>query len=144
MTERGVVVVEDDGVQDALAVRREVFVDEQGVPESRELDGRDDTAVHFVAYDDGDPIGAARLRTLDDETGKVERVAVRRPHRGDGWGRAIMAAVEAEAQDRGLTRLVLHAQTDVEGFYAELDYRTVGEEFEDAGIPHVEMEKGLE
>ena len=50
---------------DAVAVRRAVFVDEQGVPERLELDGRDDEATHFVAYDGGRPVGVARLRAHD-------------------------------------------------------------------------------
>ncbi len=127
----------------ALRVRHAVFVDEQGVDESLEYDGNDADAVHFLAVDDGTAIGAARLRTVDDETGKVERVAVRDSHRGSGWGRKLMASVEDEARRRGLSTLVLHAQTPVEEFYQQLGYRTVSDEFEEAGIPHVEMTKRL-
>jgi predicted GNAT family N-acyltransferase len=144
MTAQGVRVVETDAERaDALAVRHAVFVDGQGVPEARERDGRDDAAVHFVAYDDDTAIGAARLREVESGTGKVERVAVREARRGEGWGRRIMAAVEDTARERGLDTLVLHAQTHVEAFYAARGYETVSGEFEDAGIPHVEMEKRL-
>lgn len=128
---------------DAFAVRHAVFVEGQGVPEQRERDGNDDDAIHFVASEDGETVGTARLREYDAGTGKVERVAVVQSRRGEGWGRRIMDAVEREASERGFTELVLHAQTDVEGFYHRLGYRTVSDEFEDAGIPHVEMEKEL-
>ena len=128
----------------ALRVRHAVFVEEQGVDESLEYDGKDDNAVHFLASEEGTAIGAARLRTDDDETGKVERVAVRDSHRGSGWGRKLMVSIEDEARRQGLSTLVLHAQTSVEGFYHQLDYRTVSDEFEEAGIPHVEMEKRLD
>ncbi|MFD1587133.1 GNAT family N-acetyltransferase [Halorientalis brevis] len=127
----------------AFRVRHAVFVEEQGVDESLEYDGKDDDAVHFLASEEGTAIGAARLRELDDETGKVERVAVREAHRGNGWGRDLVTAVEAEARRRGLSTLVLHAQTAVESFYHRLGYRTVSEEFEEAGIAHVEMTKRL-
>jgi predicted GNAT family N-acyltransferase len=50
-----------------------------------------------------------------------------------------MDAVEERARRAGFETLVLHAQTPVEGFYADRGYRPVGEEFEEAGIPHVEM-----
>ncbi|MFB6164834.1 MAG: GNAT family N-acetyltransferase [Haloarculaceae archaeon] len=145
MPSEGVHLVTDASERaDAIAVRRAVFVDEQGVPESVELDGNDDDATHFVAYDaDGEPVGAARLRTIDDDTGKVERVAVLAEHRGEGWGRRLLTAVEATARYRGLADLVLHSQTHVEEFYRELGYETVGEEFEEAGIPHVEMRTRL-
>jgi predicted GNAT family N-acyltransferase len=129
---------------DALAVRRAVFVDEQGVPEEVEVDGRDDEAILFVAYDaDSRPVGAARVRKLDDETGKVERVAVVRDRRGEGLGRALMSKLEATASDRGLERLVMHAQTSVEEFYHRLGYETTSDVFEEAGIDHVEMEASL-
>ena len=54
-----------------------------------------------------------------------------------------MDALEAEARERGFESLVLHAQTPVEGFYAERGYQSVGEEFEEAGIPHIEMSREL-
>lgn len=145
MIESGVVVADTDRERaDALAVRHTVFVEGQGIDEDRELDGLDDESVHVVAYDDGDPIGAARLREPEAGTGKVERVAVREERRGEGWGRRVMETVHTEARDRGFTRLVLHAQTEVEAFYRRLGYRTVSDEFEEAGIPHVEMVRDLD
>ena len=126
---------------DALAVRRAVFIDEQRVPEHLELDGRDDDAMQFVAYADGEPVGAARLREYDESTGKVERVAVVEKRRGTGLGRELMAKVEATATDEGFDRLVLHAQVPVVGFYERLGYDVTSEVFEDAGIPHREMRK---
>jgi predicted GNAT family N-acyltransferase len=139
----------EDGRADALAVRREVFIEEQGVPEDLEVDGRDDEAVHFVACDDGDPVGAARLRGKSGDsvsnasTGKVERVAVVADRRGEGLGRQIMAELETTAAEEGIETLVLHAQLHVEGFYRELDYETTSDVFEEAGIDHVEMRKEL-
>lgn len=128
---------------DALGVRRRVFIKEQDVPEEIEMDDHDDEAIHFVAYDGGEPVGTARLRELDADTGKVERVAVVRPRRGEGWGRRLMARLEASAGERGLSKLTMHAQTHVEEFYRRLGYETVSDVFEQAGIPHVEMEKEL-
>lgn len=134
----------DDELADALAVRREVFIEEQGVPEHRELDGEDDGATHFVAYDDdGEPVGAARLREYDPTTGKVERVAVVEPRREEGLGVELMDAVESAAAEAGYDEIVLHAQVPVVGFYERLDYEVTSEEFEDAGIPHREMRKRL-
>jgi predicted GNAT family N-acyltransferase len=136
-------VSSDAELEDALAVRREVFIEEQGVPEHRELDGKDDAATHFVGYDDGEAVGAARLREYDDGTGKVERLAVFEPRRGEGFGAELMAAVEATAAAEGYDEVVLHAQVPVVGFYERLDYEVTGGEFEDAGIPHREMRKRL-
>jgi predicted GNAT family N-acyltransferase len=134
----------DEEMADALAVRREVFIEEQGVPEDLEIDGKDEESVHFVAYDEADePVGAARLREYDDSTAKVERVAVVEDERETGLGREIMAAVEATARAEGYDSVLLHAQTPVVGFYKGLGYQITSEEFEEAGIPHHEMRKPM-
>jgi predicted GNAT family N-acyltransferase len=140
---RVVVVETDEQYEDALDVRRAVFVAEQGVPEEMEVDDHEDEATHFVAYDeDGEPIGAARLREYGPGVGKVERVAVLQSRRGEGVGAALMDAVEREARGR-FDDLYLHAQLPVEGFYAERGYEREGDEFEEAGIPHVAMRLSL-
>lgn len=129
---------------DAHAVREAVFVEEQGVPAELELDGLDERASQFVAYDpEGRPVGTARLRTPTEDRGKPERIAVRDSHRGEGLGRRLMAAVERAAREQGCDRLVLHAQTTVEAFYRRLGYETTSDVFEEAGMAHVEMEKQL-
>lgn len=136
------VVRTDEQYDDALDVRYAVFVDEQDVPENLEVDEHEDESIHFVAYREADPVGAARLREKGDDA-KVERVAVLREHRGEGYGERIMCEVEAVAAARGYDRVTLHAQTHAAPFYDRLDYERVGEEFEEAGIPHVTMEKAL-
>ncbi|MCU4799411.1 GNAT family N-acetyltransferase [Halobacteria archaeon HArc-gm2] len=145
MTDTSIEIAADDESRDqAIAVREEVFVEGQGVPPERERDGHDEEATHLLGRQDDTPIGTARLRRIDDDTAKVERVAVREPYRGVGWGRRLVNRVEAVAGERGVETLVLHSQTAVEGFYQRLGYHTTSDVFEDAGIPHVEMEKSLE
>lgn len=135
-----------DGVlEDAFEVRRAVFIDEQDVPEEIEMDGKDEDAVHFIIYD-GEaekPVGTARLCPPTDGVAKPERVAVLEQYRGYGIGRKLMSLIEAEARSQGCERAALHAQTHVVDFYDDLGYEVVSEEFEEAGIPHVEMEKEL-
>ncbi|MFC7250686.1 GNAT family N-acetyltransferase [Halomicroarcula sp. GCM10025324] len=128
----------------AREVRQAVFVDEQGVPESEEMDGKDEVATHFVITHDETPVATARTRFIDDATVKVERVAVLDSHRGEGLGKRVMAAAERAAREAGATTALLHGQRHVESFYTGLGYETVGEEFEEAGIPHVEMVKPLD
>ncbi|QSW97775.1 GNAT family N-acetyltransferase [Haloterrigena alkaliphila] len=134
----------EDERADAFAVRRTVFVEEQGVDEDLEYDEHDETATHFVATDGDDPIGAARLREYEDGVGKVERVAVLESRREEGVGRELMVAVENRARETGLEALKLHSQTRAADFYRRLGYERRGEEFTEAGIPHVEMRKSLE
>lgn len=147
-TRTGVFVVRTEAErEDAFAVRYDVFVDEQGVDEELEWDEHDEPdaeATHLVAYDDGIVVGAARFRPYDEATAKVERVVVAENRRGEGWGERVMEVAEGEARAAGFSRVKLHAQIRVREFYESLGYRAVGEEFEDAGIPHVEMRKSLE
>jgi predicted GNAT family N-acyltransferase len=130
--------------EEALGIRYEVFVDEQGVPVDREKDEYDEDAIHFVAYDSTQPVGVARLREYDDNVGKVERVAVRDEYRGEGWGRRIMATIETTALEEGFAGLRLDSQTDVIGFYERLGYDVVSKPFIDAGIRHRTMLKRLD
>ncbi len=131
----------DDELADALAIRRTVFIEEQGVPVDRELDGKDDEALHLIGYLNTEAVATARLLEIDDSTGKVERVAVLPAYRGNGYGMAIMDAVETSAASCGYDELILHAQLDVVGFYEYLDYEVSSDVFTDAGIPHREMRK---
>lgn len=135
----------DGELADAFEIRREVFVDEQDVDEDIEYDGRDDESIHFVITDTETdiPAGTARLRTTGDGTGKPERVAVRQAYRDEGLGRRLMELIETEAREKGCERSLLHAQTHVIDFYRGLGYEVTSEEFEEAGISHVEMEKEL-
>jgi len=125
-----------------LALRLEVFVEEQRVPLDEEEDGLDPECLHFLAYADGQAVGTARLRFLDGAA-KAERVAVRASLRGSGVGRALMRALEAEAGRQGARTLRLNAQVSALPFYEALGYEASGPVFEDAGIPHRAMSRIL-
>lgn len=121
------------------ALRRKVFIEEQGVSEADEVDGLDDRAIHLLALVDGRPLGCARL-LVQGETGKVGRVCVLAEARGTGLGAALMrAAVEEFRKLPGVTRVKLGAQTHALGFYERLGFTAFGPEYMDAGIPHRDM-----
>jgi predicted GNAT family N-acyltransferase len=137
-----ITVKTDAQYQDALAVRQEVFVHEQHVPPELEIDEYEEPAVHFVAYDNGKPVGAGRYRKKGDAA-KVERICVLQARRGEHIGEAIMEAIEKEAYRAGFSTLILNAQSHAIGFYEKLGFEITSEEFEEAGIPHVEMRKTI-
>ncbi|MGL6209225.1 MAG: GNAT family N-acetyltransferase [Paracoccaceae bacterium] len=126
-----------------LALRRIVFIEEQGVSEADEQDDLDDQALHLLAQVDGQAAGTARL-LIEGDTVKVGRVCVLPAHRGSGLGAALMRAAVAEARRiRGITTVKLGAQTHALGFYENLGFTVYGPEFDDAGIPHREMKLTL-
>jgi predicted GNAT family N-acyltransferase len=126
---------------DALLVRRTVFIEEQHVPEEEEIDEFDQEATHFVLYDEGKPVGAGRFRIVDQGLGKIERICVLPQYRGRGAGKLIMEKIEQFAKEQGIPKVKLNAQTHAEPFYQKLGYETVSDVFMDAGIPHVTMVK---
>lgn len=128
--------------QIAFAVRKAVFVEEQGVPEAEELDDLDQTSEHFLLYDAAKPIGAGRFRSYEN-AGKFERICILSSYRGKGAGSFIMKEIEKFAEINGFKTLKLNAQTQALSFYEKLGYRITSEEFLDAGIPHRAMEKCL-
>jgi len=135
-------VVDWNEEQEALlAVRHEVFVLEQNVPEELELDGLDGQCVQALAEDaEGQPIGTARLMP----EGRIGRVAVLSSWRRCGVGAELMVKLEEEARQLAMPRLVLHAQTWTIPFYKSIGFDLVdGEEFYEAEIPHRIMEREL-
>jgi GNAT superfamily N-acetyltransferase len=66
----------------------------------------------FIARDGAEPVGCGGLRRLDDTTGEVKRLFVRRSARGRGAGRALMDAIEARAALLAMTRLRLDTSGD--------------------------------
>ncbi|MET7361474.1 GNAT family N-acetyltransferase [Streptomyces sp. NPDC005562] len=143
-----------DDLEACFAVRKDVFVAEQQVPEELEYDAYDAGAVHVLAVrEDGVPLGTGRLLTGaaaaaknggDAGVGALGRLAVTRAARGLGVGAALVRAIEDAARARGLTAVDLHAQTHALGFYERLGYEVYGPEFPDAGIPHRAMRKPLD
>jgi ElaA protein len=75
----------------AFAVRRAVFIEEQGVSEAGEFDGHDGVATHLLAELEGHVAGTLRWRPVDDgAVVKIERVAVLAEARGQRIGEAMM------------------------------------------------------
>jgi len=131
-----------DDLATCHALRRVVFIEEQGVPEPEEIDGRDGEAVHFLVWQGATAIGTARAFVTGDAV-KVGRVCVLREARGGGAGKALMEGILDWARQAGLRQMKLDAQTSVIPFYETLGFTASGPEFDDAGIPHRHMARAL-
>ena len=118
------------------AIRRAVFVVEQGVPEQLEWDGIDPHCAHLLArLPDGTPVATARIQG----DGRIGRMAVLAPWRRIGVGSALLRELIRIAAGWGLSCVQLNAQLHAVSFYAERGFCTEGEPFLDAGIPHQHM-----
>lgn len=67
-----------------------------------------------VAYLDDVAVGCGAVRRLDEATAELKRMYVDPSVRGQGIGRAIVEALEREAQLLGVTRVVLETGTRLE------------------------------
>lgn len=122
----------------AFALRKEVFVWEQKVPEEEELDSYDLTATHYVAVAEGDVVATLRLITQPEHM-KIGRVAVHQAWRGRGVARKLIEKAMADARAKGQERFYLTAQSDKLGLYEKLGFVAFGPEFMDGGMPHRAM-----
>lgn len=133
------IIAETRDIATCLALRRTVFIEEQGVSEADELDDLDQAATHLLATLDGRPVGCARLLT-DGGTGKIGRVCVLAEARGTGLGAALIRAAIAHFAAGGQVDVVkLGAQTHALAFYEKLGFSAYGPIYDDAGIPHRDM-----
>ncbi len=133
----------DADLKDAFEVRKSVFHIGQGIDEAVDFDGRDKDADQFVAYLGNTPVGTARVRYLEDGSGKVERVAVLEKYRGRDCGLQIMQHILGYLKKKGTNKVVLESQVYAASFYDKLGFTRAGNEFDEVGIPHIKMEKKL-
>lgn len=129
---------------DARPIRTKVFIEEQGIPAEMEWDEVDAGCVHAVAYNRlGMPLATGRLFEHVPGTAKIGRMAVLPSVRGSGIGRAVLEALMDSARARGEREVLLHAQTSAAPFYLRAGFQPRGPQFDEAGIAHVEMVRGL-
>lgn len=134
----------------ALAIREVVFIEEQHVPETVERDAEDAHAFHVLAIQGGHAVGTGRLvmlsKTPEGKSGawaQIGRMAVLSSARKAKVGSQILQALEDEARRRKVSGLLLHAQLIALEFYKKHGYQPVGAQFEEAGMPHLQMQKTL-
>ena len=120
-------------------IRTDVFLIEQAVPLRIEWDAFDATATHLLATVDGDAIGCARL--IDNRIG---RMAVQKNWRGFGVGRAILDFAMQTLSKNGEKIAILSSQTHAIGFYLQAGFIVTSAVYQDANIPHVDMQRILE
>ncbi|MGG1514816.1 GNAT family N-acetyltransferase [Paenibacillus oryzisoli] len=134
-------------LEQCFAVRMDVFVREQQVPEHLEMDEKDaspEACHHFLILNGQEPVAASRWYEYQPHMAKLQRVAVLKAYRGRSLGKQLILAMEQQAKELGCTSSILDAQCQAEGFYAQLGYQVISEEpFYDAGILHVRMKKVL-
>ncbi|BET96114.1 GNAT family N-acetyltransferase [Xenorhabdus taiwanensis] len=130
-------------IQQAFAIRKQVFTDEQGFDAEIDIDEYDDMALHVVVFDGEKPIGVLRAIPKDNNMLKVGRVAVLRHYRGQGVGRKVMEFIEDYGRKNNIEMIVLSAQCHAQPFYESLGYQTQGDIYLEEGAEHIFMTLNL-
>lgn len=128
--------------QEARDIREEVFIHEQGF--ENEYDGTDETALHFVLYDENG-CAAAVCRAFTDGGSEyhIGRLAVKKEYRGARLGAELLSLTEQYLSSLGAQSVALSAQTRVSGFYEKQGYHKCGGIYYDEFCPHILMKKSL-
>jgi putative N-acetyltransferase (TIGR04045 family) len=141
------VATEPAELSEHYALRRRVFVVEQGIFERDDRDGRDDDerTLHVVGIVDGHVGGAVRLYPLDarGELWKGDRLAVLREHRACHLGARLVRFAVATGGERGGRRMIAHIQLPNVRFFEHLGWRTDGPPAPFHGVEHRLMAIGL-
>jgi predicted GNAT family N-acyltransferase len=129
-----------DGEPLLRAIREAVFIREQGVPEELEWDELDETCRHALALSsNGNAIGCGRMAA----SGHIGRMAVLPEWREQKVGTAIMEAFLDYARVHDYKQVDVDAQTYAVPFYRTFGFVEQGEQFMDAGLPHIKMQLKL-
>ena len=128
-------------VYEILKARAKVFMFEQKIW-YLDMDNVDYTADHIFLEENGEV--AAYLRAFKGENdGEIHIGRVLSVQHNIGLGTKLMNKSLEYFLKNGVKSIVLNSQITAVRFYEKLGFNTVGEEFIEAGIPHIKMVKYL-
>ena len=121
-----------------LRLRVDVFVVEQECAYP-ELDGwdLDHSCVQHWLEVDGLPVGTLRTYVQDGED-HLGRVAVHPDHRGKGYAAALVTEALSALEGRPVE---IAAQSYLERWYEQFEFRRSGPDYVEDGIPHLPMRR---
>ncbi|WP_251208059.1 GNAT family N-acetyltransferase [Acetatifactor aquisgranensis] len=127
----------------AKKIRKKVFIEEQGF--QNEYDDTDNTAVHFVLFDENEmPVATCRVfRDAGKASYVLGRLAVLKEYRHKNIGSLLIREAEAYVRSAGGQSLVLHSQCQAADFYRKSGFTEYGDIEDEQGCPHIWMRKPL-
>lgn len=126
---------------DVLDLRYKVFVEEQKVDASIEMDGYDEKATHVAVYDGTQIAGCGRV-ICEKGFAKLGRIAVRKDMRKQGIGSTVVDELINIARQRRAREILVYSQLGAVPFYEKKGFRKIGDPFEESGLMHVKMVYG--
>ena len=126
-----------------VQLRTEILRKPLGMTFSAEELEKEKENIHIAAFEDDKMLGCCMLIRQEDKEIRLRQMAVLNNLQGKGIGKAILIFAENIARDLGYKEITMHARKTAVPFFEKLGYRIIGDEFQELGIPHVEMEKKL-
>jgi len=126
-----------------LQLRVNVFIVEQSCPYP-ELDGYDADTLHLEYIENDELLAYARILPpgIKYDRASIGRVIVNGKARGKGLAKQLMERSIANIEQRWPgEEIQLQAQTYLKEFYASFGFKEVSPEYDEDGIPHVDMVK---
>lgn len=131
-------------LRDSLALRSEVFGNEQNFKAWSCREDIDETALFVNVYHDGQTIGTCRMIPCEDKNQRlVGRIAVKQQFRKYGIGRLMLGKIEECARAEKVQALKVNAQKQALGFYEKLGFEVCGEEYCSEEVILVPVKKRL-
>ncbi len=128
----------------ALALRYAVLRKPLGLEFTDAELKKDEADTHVALIAEQEEVKACLTLTFDSPGSvKVRQVAVSEKEQGKGLGRKLSVAAEQYVLDKGVKLMHCNARKTAVPFYLRLGFETVGEEFEEVGIPHFRMQKTI-
>lgn len=127
-----------EDLSEPFAVRREVFINEQHVPEQEEFDEFETSALHLIVYVDEQTAATGRI-WHDGKNFRIGRLAVLKPFRGQKIGDLALRLLLYKAFSTGAQTVQISAQTYIIPLYRKFGFVEYGDEYLDGGIPHMAM-----
>jgi len=139
------ILLGDDGARldDALRIRREVFVDEGGLFAGSDLDERERGALHLVYYLDDEPAGTVRMNDEGGGNWTGSRLAVLPGSREGGAGAALIRAAEAVVAARGCSDFTALIREPRAPLFEKMGWKDEGDGGVVAGERHRSMSSSL-
>lgn len=120
-------------------VRKVVFFDEMGIPESEIFDNLDEESDHFIFIEKNRVIGSVRLRHIENYI-KLERMVIYREFRLHSFGHDAIKQIIDHYKRKKITKIVLDSIYDIRDFYKKCGFIEVDKVFDRVGLPHITME----
>lgn len=126
-----------------LQLRSEVFVVEQDCV-YQDIDFKDQKALHVIGYKNSKIVAYTRLFNAGDyfKNASIGRVVVDENERKFGYGHELMlVSIKAVVEHYKTRDITISAQKYLTKFYESHQFKQVGEEYLEDGIPHIRMDR---